>query len=186
MPPNWESSSAVFVCKRKAFAQHLGVLGRHCVHFANGGILFKDHLAVACGEDLQRVAAADALGAAGSRCGKWMHIFSFRAVRACILWAKHWTAPAAAAASNCTGPSAAGSRHGGTPPAVFSGSGKNSCAEMRNTRSLPASCSTACGIPAPLASRLKGTKGSFHIIENGRLLHPSVQQAAVLSFTVLR
>ena len=64
--------------------------------------------------------------------------------------------------------------------------GKNSCAEMRNTRSLPASCSTACGIPAPLASRLKGTKGSFHIIENGRLLHPSVQQAAVLSFTVLR
>ena len=107
MPPNWESSSAVFVCKRKAFAQHLGVLGRHCVHFANGGILFKDHLAVACGEDLQRVAAADALGAAGSRCGKWMHIFSFRAVRACILWAKHWTAPAAAAASNCTGPSAA-------------------------------------------------------------------------------
>ena len=94
MPPNWESSSAVFVCKRKAFAQHLGVLGRHCVHFANGGILFKDHLAVACGEDLQRVAAADALGAAGSRCGKWMHIFSFRAVRACILWAKHWTAPA--------------------------------------------------------------------------------------------
>ena len=171
MPPNWESSSAVFVCKRKAFAQHLGVLGRHCVHFANGGILFKDHLAVACGEDLQRVAAADALGAAGSRCGKWMHIFSFRAVRACILWAKHWTAPAAAAASNCTGPSAAE---------------KNSCAEMRNTRSLPASCSTACGIPAPLASRLKGTKGSFHIIENGRLLHPSVQQAAVLSFTVLR
>ena len=104
----------------------------------------------------------------------------------CILWAKHWTAPAAAAASNCTGPSAAGSRHGGTPPAVFCGSGKNSCAEMRNTRSLPASCSTACGIPAPLASRLKGTKGSFHIIENGRLLHPSVQQAAVLSFTVLR
>jgi len=63
---------------------------------------------------------------------------------------------------------------------------KNSCAEMRNTRSLPASCSTACGIPAPLASRLKGTKGSLHIIENGRLLHPSVQQAAVLSFTVLR
>ena len=55
-----------------------------------------------------------------------MHIFSFRAVRACILWAKHWTAPAAAAASNCTGPSAAGSRQGGTPPAVFSGSGKNS------------------------------------------------------------
>ena len=107
MPPNWESSSTVLVCKRKAFAQHLGVLGRHCVHFANGGILFKDHLAVACGEDLQRVAAADALGAAGSRCGKWMHIFSFRAVRACILWAKHWTAPAAAAASNCTGPSAA-------------------------------------------------------------------------------
>ena len=29
---------------------------------------------------------------------------------------------------------------------------KNSCAEMRNTRSLPASCSTACGIPAPLTS----------------------------------
>ncbi len=85
---------------------------------------FKDPLAVACGEDLQRVAAADALGAAGSRCGKWMHIFSFRAVRACILWAKHWTAPAAAAASNCTGPSAAGPRQGGTPPAVFSGSGK--------------------------------------------------------------
>ena len=126
MPPNWESSSAVFVCKRKAFAQHLGVLGRHCVHFANRGILFKDHLAVACGEDLQRVAAADALGAAGSRCGKWMHIFSFRAVRACILWAKRWTALAAAAASICTGPSAAGSQPGGTPPAAFSGSGKNS------------------------------------------------------------
>jgi hypothetical protein len=113
MPPNWESSSAVFVCKRKDFAQHLGVLGRHCVHFANGGILFKDHLAVACGEDLQRVAAADALGAAGSRCGKLMHIFSFRAVRACILWAKHWTAPAAAAVTTSTGPSAAASSPGG-------------------------------------------------------------------------
>ena len=61
------------------------------------------------------------------------------------------------------------------------GSGKNSCAEMRNTRSLPASCSTACGIPAPLASRLKGTKGSFPIIENGRLLHPSVQMHSPLS-----
>jgi hypothetical protein len=74
----------------------------------------------------------------------------------------------------------------GIAAAVFSGSGKNSCAEMRNTRSLPASCSTACGIPAPLASRLKGTKGSFHIIKNGRLLHRWMQQAAVLSFTVLR
>ena len=42
----------------------LGILGRHCVHLANGRILFKDHLAVARGEDLQRVAAADALGAA--------------------------------------------------------------------------------------------------------------------------
>ena len=55
-----------------------------------------------------------------------MRIFSFRAARACILWAKRWTAPAAAAASICTGPLAAGSQPGGTPPAVFSGSGKNS------------------------------------------------------------
>ena len=77
----------------------------------------------------------------------------------------------AAAASNCTGPSAWDrGRAGRRPPC--SAARKNSCAEMRNTRSLPASCSTACGIPAPLASRLKGTKGSFHIIKTAaRRIH---------------
>ena len=48
----------------EASAQHLGVLHRHPLQLPHRGILLKDDLAVAGGEDLEGVAAADTLGAA--------------------------------------------------------------------------------------------------------------------------
>lgn len=48
----------------EASAQHFGVLHRHPVQLPHRGILLKDDLAVAGGEDLEGVAAADTLGAA--------------------------------------------------------------------------------------------------------------------------
>lgn len=48
----------------KVFLQHLGVLGGEGGHLADGRILFEDDLAVAGGENFQRVPLADALGAA--------------------------------------------------------------------------------------------------------------------------
>ena len=48
----------------EASAQHLGVLHRHPLQLPHRGVLLKDDLAVAGGEDLEGVAAADTLGAA--------------------------------------------------------------------------------------------------------------------------
>ena len=59
---------AVTVCHEgrqgEASAQHLGVLHRHPLQLPHRGVLLKDDLAVAGGEDLEGVAAADTLGAA--------------------------------------------------------------------------------------------------------------------------
>ena len=48
----------------KALVQHICILHRHIAHLPHRRILFEDDLAIPRGEDLQRVAPADALGTA--------------------------------------------------------------------------------------------------------------------------
>ena len=85
------------------------------------------------------------------------------AVRGCTSWAKRWTAPGCAAASTCTGPSAAASPPGGTPCAPCAARTKRDDKTRPSPAHLPERAGSFCVLYsfAALSSGASSASSSF-------------------------